>query len=309
VKKTLLMGVAGTALLFGGSAQAADLGVVDAAPYPDAYEAAASGLLFSGTFDLFGGYTWFSENVGNADGLHDNPFFGGAARASVPWTSNFSTQFDLEGAAAFISDDEDDPYAGSVVGAVHASFRDPSGWLFGGFAGGGAAWPEDEETGHLWFAGIESQLYLNNFTLYGQAGYLDSIEADGDDSDTFHNAWFVRGVARYFVGPNTMLQGEIAYAQGDQDSSSKKDMDIIAWGAEVEHSLSAMPVSLFAAYEGAHYDNGHPGGDTGRFVEHTGLAGIKFRFGTDTLLDNDRLGATLDTPRFGRWVAAGDSVD
>lgn len=296
--------LAGTAMLaIANAANAADIVAVE----PDV----ATGLIFTGIFDLYGGYSWYANGDGNASGIEDldSALVGGAARVSIPWSANFSTQLDLEASAALGSYDSDrEQYASSVVAAAHASFRQPDSYLIGLFGGGGIAIAEDEDTGNLWFAGLEGQAYLGNFTLYGQVGYLDSVEADGDDSDTFHDAYFVRAVGRYFFTPNSMLQGEVSYASGKQDTGTSYDMDILGWGARYERGLETMPISLFVAYEGAHYDNGS-GGDRGSFTEHTGLVGLKFRFGPNSLKENDRLGATLDLPRFGRWVASGDAVD
>jgi hypothetical protein len=298
----------GTALLtFVNSANAADIIEPMGALEPDVY----TGLIFTGIFDLYGGYSWYTNSDGNANGIEetDSALIGGAARVSVPWSANFSTQFDLESSGVLGSyGSDEDQYSSSVVAAVHASFRQPENYLVGLFGGGGLAIAADEETGNLWFAGVEGQAYLGDFTLYGQAGYLDSIEADGDDSDTFHNAYFARAAGRYFFTPNSMLQGEVSYARGKQDTGGGYDMNIWGWGARYEQGLETMPISLFVAYEGAHYDNGS-GGDTGSFIEHTGLVGAKFRFGPNSLKENDRLGATLDLPRFGRWVASGDAVD
>src|SRR5262249_11570524 len=103
----------------------------------------------------------------------------------------------------------------------------------------------------------------------------------------------------------TMLQGELAFADGEQDTGNAYDMEIWSWGARVEHDLESPRLAIFAAYEGAHYDNtvGSCCGDQGEYVEHIGKIGIVLH-----LMGDDAM-TGLDTPNLGRWVASGDAVD
>ena len=82
--------------------------------------------------------------------------------------------------------------------------------VFGGagqanFEGGGGN-SDNEAT--FAFVGGEGQLYLQDWTLYGQAG---AIIANGDDDilgndDQNDAAFFVRGVARWFIDDVSRLQ-------------------------------------------------------------------------------------------------------
>ncbi len=289
-----------------GSALAADIIIAEPITSLETKE-----VVFSGVVEFYGGYTFYADGEGNADDLdEDNGFVGGAARINVPWTSSFSTQFDLEGQSNLSSDLSGEQLENAFVGGIHASIRNPDSWLLGAFGGAGTATAVEEDIATLLFAGVEGQLYLQDFTLYGQLGYLDAEEQDGDDCDCFHNAWFARAVGRYFVTPDTLVQAELSYADGEQDTGDSYDMNIIGWGARLEHSYSSVPLTTFVGYEGARYSNDSDGDfDDGSFIEHTIVAGLKFKFGTDSLKDNDRYGATLDLPRFGRWVASGEALD
>lgn len=296
--------------VLGGSAASAGAVMVPVAAQP-----MAAAPQISAVFELYGGIGTYANISGSNDDLVDlegNPsLFGGSARVSIPWTHSFSTQLDLDADTAVLFDQDEDQYASSTIGTLHASYRGSDNWMLGVFAGGGtASVVGTDEAGLLKFAGVEGQYYFNNFTLYAQIGYLDSIEGDGGYSDTFHAASFVRGVGRYFINDKTMVQAEVAYAAGKQDSGSSYDMDVISYGvrAQREFDLGNVPLTVFAAYEGAQYSNGTES-DNGEFTENNFLAGVQFRFGTSSMIENDRHGASLSTPNFGRWVAAGETID
>ena len=113
--------------------------------------------------------------------------------------------------------------------------------------------------------------------------------------------------------PDSRLQGEVSYADGKQDSNSSQDMQVIQWGARYDTVISGVPLigdsAVFVGYRGTYFDNDCCGGDTGRFTEHTVMAGFAYHFGGQTLQEFDRVGATLELPTFGRWVAGGEQVD
>lgn len=296
------------ALMIGtaGAAYAADL--PDAAPVAERFE--DPGLVYAGIVELYLGGAFVTDTSGNANSQFDEQdnffIFGGSGRASVPWSNSFSTQFDVDADARWI--DEDDADSGMFVASAqiggHASLRDPNAYLIGFFGGVGTAGVHDDDGGNYWFAGVEGQYYWNNVTLYGQGGFLDLVDSHDDN---FHDAWFVRGVGRYFLSNYTMIQGELAYADGEQDTNDR-NMDLFAWGLRGEHQFMSAPVTAFAAYEGGRYDN-NCCSDGGDFTEHAFVVGAKFVFGANDLKHNDRAGATLDLPSFGRWIAAGHELD
>lgn len=230
---------------------------------------------------------------------------------------------------AFTSNSDDD-FSHSFDFGVHLSGRDPSRGLFGVFGAFGQGKGDNEDGRHnYWAVGGEAQLYTDMATFYVQAGYLDSdprqpLNDEGEPSqkDGLNDAFFVRGVARWFMTPNSRLQGEVAYASGKQDTrvadqdseNTPYDMDVIQWGVRYDTVVEGLPIigdtALFVGYRGTHFDticcNEN---DTGRFTEHTIMAGYTYHFGGMTLLDFDRVGATLDLPTFGRWVAGGQQID
>jgi hypothetical protein len=244
------------------------------------------------------------------DGLDKENFAAGLnGRVSIPF-GVFSLQLDAE--ADFTTAEVVDlrQYKSHVLGAVHLNWRDPSRGLAGGFGGIGRAEAigagPDPSRVDFWFAGIEGQLYTDLFTFYAQAGYFDaSLDGTGNPLDPFHNAWFLRGVGRYFPSDTTMIQAELSFAHAQQDETHY-DSNIWGWGAKVEHAIGSWPMTGFLAYEGAFYDAYGAGS---HFSDHLFLAGVSLRFGAPNVKINDRFGTTLDVPNIARWATAGLTLD
>jgi len=295
-------------------------------------------LVLSGYLDGWIGYSFVnykdfgdsSSNEGdNFNPDHDDYFTTGqSGRLSIPLSDMLAiqTDFNNEITGNAFKDDSNDDFSHSFDFGVHMSARDPSRGLFGVFGAFGQGKGDDNEGRHnYWAVGGEAQFYTDMATFYVQGGYLDSTPKEGvpeEQKDGLHDAFFVRGVARWFMTPDSRLQGEVAYANGKQDSrfggddddDVPYDMDVIQWGVRYDTVIGGLPIigdtAVFIGYRGTHFDtvccNNN---DTGRFTEHTIMAGYSYHFGGMSLLDFDRVGATLDLPTFGRWVAGGEQID
>lgn len=296
------------------------------------YEAQVQQLVVSGVVESWIGGSFLS-GIDNGDNEtfepdHDSYFTSGqSGRLSLPLGDMMSIQMDAnnETTSSAFEENTDDDFSHSLDFGLHVSARDPSRGLFGVFAAFGQGKGDNEEGRHnYWAVGGEAQYYADNVTFYLQGGYLDSkgVDVNPNDGgkDGLHDAVFVRGVARWFMTPDSRLQGEVAYATGTQDDAngappdSPFDMDVIQWGVRYDTVLSGLPLigdsAVFVGYRGTHFDTGCCGpDDTARGTEHTVMAGFSYHFGGQTLLDLDRVGATLDLPTFGRWVAAGEQID
>ena len=90
-------------------------------------------------------------------------------------------------------------------------------------------------------------------------------------------------------------------------------MTIVEWGARYDTVIPGLPIlgdsNVFVGYRGAHFDKDNSGGDPAEFVDHLVMVGFTHRFGTQTIQETDRYGATLDLPNFGRWVSAGEALE
>lgn len=286
-------------------------------------EQAIRGLVVSGEVESFSGVMFYGSESGETEYTEDTHQFvsGLLARLSLPLGENLSAQMDgeLEYSSSALTDErQDDLFQHSFLFGGHLSWRNPDSGLFGGFAsfGGGEHDDDGGSTRNDFFAvGAEAQLYLDDLTFYIQGGYVDSRfgNAGNDNNDTLRDAFFGRGVARWFMTPDSRLQAEFAYVDGEVDRPNTSGMTIVEWGVRYDTVIRDLPIlgdrNVFVGYRGAHFDKDDSQGDAGEFVDHLIMVGFTHRFGTESIKDTDRYGATLDLPNFGRWVAAGEALE
>lgn len=300
---TFIFGIAAAATAGLSSAYAADMAD---APLTVAERAVIMEM------DIWGGYlgrTGDAITSSEDDGL---PILGMGAMAALPIGQSGLVQLELEGERAFHDDNADgDTYVGSVTGGGHLAWTNGQ-YLFGAFGGGGHVWVTDELGPH-YFGGIEGKVNFTNTSFGVQVGYAGS---DTDDAEMFDDAYFVRGIGQvFFNGGRTMLQGDLAYANGTQDydsGSNSDELDIYAWGVKVEHAPNVQfgsgALSVFGAYEGLHIVEDSDGGSPDKLTDHTFRAGLTFRFGASTPHERHRATA-FDLPNLARWQGATPAVD
>lgn len=301
------------ALALGLAAGSAHAGGLES-PAPDK---AASGLLNSGVADLWIGHVSIEPDLSSpSDNPTDTGRAGGQLLFNLPLGNNASLQLDIAGEGDFDNNDPDgftQDYEGLIQGGAHLSHRVPNSYLIGGFVGVGEVFVGSGSSGLNkdeggWMAGAEGQLYHGNTTFYGQAGYFDS---DGNDFETLVDAWFVRGVIRHFFTPNSMISGEVLYGEGEDSATPiSEDINFAGWELIYKRQMDSRPVDWFVAYDGHYVENDKvPGLTDEDLVEHVFKIGFSIRFGgANSLLDQDRRGATLDLP-FDPLRAAGYTVD
>jgi len=285
------------------------------------------GLVVGGEVESFSGVTFYNggdngEEVQFSD--DDYQFVSGIlGRLSLPLGDNLSAQMDGEfeySSDALSGSRQDDLFDYSFLAGGHLSWRNPETGLFGGFAAFGGASGDDENgdgsrANTFYAVGGEGQFYADNLTFYLQGGYIDGAtdaSVPAVDEQALRDAFFGRGVVRWFLDPDTRLQAEVAYVEGDTDvDDDRADMTIVEWGVRYDTVIRDLPIlgdrNVFVGYRGAHYDK--DGEDPGEFSDHTIMVGFTHRFGTQTILETDRYGATLDLPNFGRWVSAGEILE
>ena len=293
----LLLGAA--ALAFTGGAQAADLPVKAAAK--------AETPKVSGVIGSFMGATW----INNLDCESCNTssssqwIYGGEGRVNWWFAPNWSVQTDLEAEGTGKYQATND---GRITGTVgkHLTWRDPNRGALGIFGGYSMTnlLGDQGSTSRTFFGG-EGQLYLDKFTLYGQVGGT-WFHNGTDNHAEWDDAWFIRGVARYFFTPNDKLQGEIGYASG-RNRADQADPNVVNWGVLYERNkFLGTPFSAYIEYAGFKYsDKSHW---DAHVTENLVMVGAKIYFNQDTLLANDRTGATFDMPKFMRAQAWSDYI-
>ena len=187
--------------------------------------------------------------------------------------------------------------SGDVAG--HLFMRNSSG-LIGAIGQAGAS---EYNTGIMsdrrYFLGLEGQYFLGNTTLYGQAVYQNAnvgvpigstlgISADGVS---------LLGQIRHFLTPNAMVALKGGYESietGTIESLGK--LRHTAWmvGAKGEYRFEASPVSAFLDVD---YRQGKFNVVNSKETETRAMVGVKYSFGSTTLFDRDRSGASLDPIR------------
>ena len=115
----------------------------------------------------------------------------------------------------------------------------------------------------------------------------------------------MRGVTRYFVSDDFLLQAEGSYGWVNEYVDGNESGQIWNWGALGKAGLSDLvPIYGTLEYRGGFYRE-HGGGDEAESpLENVLLIGLDFAFGAPSLFDNDRRGTMLDTPMLPARAAA-----
>jgi hypothetical protein len=311
VMRTMLIAAIGLAV-GSVSVQAADLPSRDAPPAPPVESVFVNPGKFDAFVSLGGGYTW--GNLGNTFGFassakSNGSILQGRGSFAVPIFAQYGFQLDAQlerdqfsGAQALLGAGKLTKNTADI--AAHIYWRNPDRGLVGALA---QASITETTLGLLsdrrYFIGLEAQYYIGKLTLYGQAAYqnFNFGVPIGSTTGIDGNGFNLVGQARYFWKPNTMLALKTAY---EHVSTSNLGAGIIpeikhsAWmmGGRIEHRLNNSAFSFYL--DGEHR--------SGRFTAF-GLAlsekdtratvGIKYNFGTKTLFERDRSGASLDPIR------------
>jgi hypothetical protein len=288
-----------------------------ATPALSADVAPDNSLLFSALLGFSVGVQDASEDKGSPSiegGTGTELTLAGHGHVSIPLSESFSAQFDVQTEFYDRTTDEDDeaaPQGAQMLGG-HLSWRDPETGLIGIFAGvgmGEADEDDEDRNDHVGLlAGVEGQYYLDQFTFYAQAGCGD-FKQDEDPDEGFLDGWFARGVARYFFSENFLLQAEVSYGETSEYVDGDSEGQIWNWGALAKMRISeSYPIYGTLEYRGGNYEDAEDGVDS--VEEHAFLVGLDFTFGAESLWENDRRGATLDTPMLPvRAAAWSQSVD
>jgi hypothetical protein len=178
-----------------------------------------------------------------------------------------------------------------IDAALHLFYRDSGTFLLGGLIQAGTSETLYEssygETYNTFYAALEGQVFLDNFTLYGQLGLLNWQHDEFDDLEFAGH--FATIEARYFLSPDFRIEAHLGFAAYEL-SESEFGGSTINFGASAEYRLTDSPISLFAKYD---FYSASLDADDATRTDHRFLVGAKFNFGTGTLIERDRAGASL----------------
>lgn len=250
--------------------------------------------------------------------IPDREFAGLVGRLNIPVYGSFNVQldasvdnvfdaidFDTDDGAQFIRD------LRTYAGAAHVYWRDPTWLAIGAFAdirryeSFPSRYVPDLDTyvpigktQELDFVGVEGQLFFDRVTFYGQASFGERTRVFFNDEDTDEDsvsAWNVRGVLRYFPWDDTRLQAEVSYGE---EKLGFEGFTRNTWraAAQADYRFSSFPVSVFGRYQFEDpFNEGEDRFGTQPTASHRVLVGARYSFGSNSLLDEDRNGASMDT--------------
>lgn len=190
----------------------------------------------------------------------------------------FSSRYNFQLDGSFKSWDASDLGLDDVErysGDAHMFWGPLNAYTVGGFASVADVDLEGLTDETVYGGGLELDLYDDAWTTSMQAGMFV-----GDDNFEVLGA---SGQARFYPSPRFSLEGSAAYGSYDQ---SMFDTDSYGVGAEAEYQFSGTAVSVFggATYSKlADFD-----------VDASALSvGVRFSFGSRSLLERDRTGASM----------------
>jgi hypothetical protein len=172
------------------------------------------------------------------------------------------------------------------------------------YGGGDANTPSDNQTHAFHFYALDGA-FSSGAGVYGlQLGQFDSTDSTG--TDAFHDGSFVRAAAIYSLGGAGVIEGEIAYFDGIQDSPRFSEMHVVSWSVEYSRQIAANPFAVSVGLEGGHYVNRAIGGFS--YGETRVTLGLTTWFGDGDLASAKQRGI-FSQPEFGRIIQAGNNVD
>jgi hypothetical protein len=259
-----------------------------------------------GQIDLKAGVASIGGTEGNATNVDNRSptTYDLSGRIGADWGA-FGAQLDLNYSARDIDADEYTGYYWGKWAAIRANYDLSPVFALGAVYGAGDLGQAGDYIADFEFYALEGS-YSAGAGLYGlQLGAFDS--SDPDDTDTFHDGTFVRAAAVYSLGNGGVVEGELAYFDGKQDSGGSYGMYAFTWGVEYSRQFASRPLAWSIGLDGGRFTNGDSG-DNGLFNEARLTLGLTAWFGDGDLASAKKRGI-FSQPEFGRIVEAGNSVD
>lgn len=217
--------------------------------------------------------------------------------------SSLNMQSDVYAEYSDITDGDMEGYNATSIGSVnHLYWRDPDSFAFGILFGTShfAESYTDENDGINALIGADAHFYLGNFTLAAQGAYWNNFDTESSSASAdIDEAWEVSAEGRYFLTDNFKLTGRVSY---DYNLSVESDEKWKAWrfGGGAEYQFDSTPLSVFANYTRVEGDIYGDNMDSDIIK-----AGFTLHLNQDTLMAEDRNGASFSTPYVDSWTNAG----
>ncbi len=268
--------------------------------------AATAETLTWGQLEVEFGKNRISDTEGNADAIFErNPTtldLSGKFGADI---GQFGAQVDLRYGRTNIPTDEYTGFEFGNLAALHLNYDIASTVVMGAQIGTGNTQPADDDDASIDFYALEGAGGIGNVMVAGQIGRFDS--EDPDETDAYHDGKFVQVSGIYTLGTSGVIEAELGYFDGKQDSGALYDMYGTTWGVKYSRQFAAEPFAWSVGLDGGSFSNG-TAGDNGAYDETRVTLGLSTWFGDDDLAGSKKRGI-LGQPDFARVGAAGTNVD
>jgi hypothetical protein len=330
--RTKLVGVAllsGTCLVFAAPA-AADIDL-------SGYGELSAGIGSSTILD--GANRCFSSGVlnppvsgcqsGHTDDTNTPTSLAGGLHISTTSDVGLSLQFDAEADTRYLSGLQ--YYGYSNIGRVtkygtgiHLDVANDQYRAGGLFSVGNSDWT-NVYANRLISVGLEGARFFDRITLFSQLTYSHPVQGYFANSGYGLDSWYLYTGARYFFRDDLMFEGDFGAGriwsyEKPYGSITQNNGKLLHWGVKTEYRLEDFPVSLALNYQGSYgtwyrhtsgsfvypypfpypfsYDVVHKWQRT----EHLFMLTLRYYFGQDSLIANDRNGATIND--YNSWYGA-----
>lgn len=266
---------------------------------------------FSGNINLnYGAGTTSSSNFILQDSLDDPQIYNGSAKGYWPLSQEVHLQVDLFGERSnnLTRDWYDNDHSTTYGGAVHLlhPFENRGRLGVAGSIWNNDVFVDDGNDGQTdktyGLAAVEGQFFGADWTITGQAGFFGSFSCTNFCGGSLDSGSFIRGKVRYFLHDNTTLSVATTQMWGTLDSDDASIFDgksakFSEWRLEAEHRLDG---SDFSGILGLSHETSETEVGVAETSDTDTLwIGVKFYYNENSLRENDKTGAELDTPTFG----------
>jgi hypothetical protein len=260
---------------------------ISAAP---SHAAPTMGVIYLGFAEWWDNYDF--DGLGQYD--YNHPSLYGFGRVNIPYDgTKANLQLDFFGDGSLHDAASQSLGSRGNFGAgAHINWRDSSEGLLGIFAATGRVWDiYGGNNSPAMMAGLEGQYYCGPWTLYGQAGYMDS-----SGGYFMQNAGFVRGLVSYYAGPKLKVTGGVGYIDGELYGANATAW---TWQADAEYWFGkSVPVAFTLKYEGRDAQVEFSSSFKSELNSNAVSVGLSFYFGGGSIEEADKNGAGTEIPNF-----------
>jgi len=238
---------------------------------------------------------WDNYEFGSEGYDYNHPSLYGFGRVNIPYDgTKANLQLDFFGDSS-LHDSGNLSLAGSrgnFGAGAHVNWRDSSEGLLGLYLATGRVWDIfGANNSPVFMAGLEGQYYCGHWTMYGQAGYMDS-----GGGFFIRNAGLVRGLLSYNASTKLKVTGGLGYIEGDVFGASAT---VWNWQAGGTYWFGkSVPVALTLKYEGRETEVDYSSSFRPKLNSNVVSIGFNFYFGGGSVEEVERTGAGTEIPNF-----------